>query len=359
MEKRILGRSGLEVGAIGLGVEHMTVSRANMEAVFDLAVPAGANVIDLLYNDPADTHASIWNAMAPVLRRHRDRLVLVAHWGFVYHEPMDHCRKCLDQVLGQLGNGYAEVAMLTMVDTQAIWESWAQRSIETLRRYQREGRVGWIGMSGHDVDVARTAVESGLIDVLMFPVNLFQHHGNEKREALLASCSENEVGVVAMKPYHGGRLLSSRGRATGITPVQCLHYVLSQPVSTIVPGARDAGEMRQALAYLDASEQEKRYAPLHEELKERLRGECTQCQHCLPCPQGIPIHTLIWTLGTMEYYGHGVLHDEREFSREKYAAFEAKGSDCTECGVCLERCPFGVDIIGKMRRAVEVFETRA
>jgi predicted aldo/keto reductase-like oxidoreductase len=25
--------------------------------------------------------------------------------------------------------------------------------------------------------------------------------------------------------------------------------------------------------------------------------------------------------------------------------------------VCVERCPFEVDIIGKMRRAVEIFET--
>lgn len=29
---------------------------------------------------------------------------------------------------------------------------------------------------------------------------------------------------------------------------------------------------------------------------------------------------------------------------------------CTECVGCLERCPFRVDIIGKMKRAVEVFE---
>jgi len=34
----------------------------------------------------------------------------------------------------------------------------------------------------------------------------------------------------------------------------------------------------------------------------------------------------------------------------------AKGSDRIECEVCLERCPFDVDIIGKMHRAAEVFE---
>jgi hypothetical protein len=30
-----------------------------------------------------------------------------------------------------------------------------------------------------------------------------------------------------------------------------------------------------------------------------------------------------------------------------------------ECGVCMERCPFDVDILAKMREAVEVFEEQA
>ena len=52
METRILGRTGLEVGVIGLGTEHLTFNRANMDAVLDIAVVAGVNYIDLIYNDP-------------------------------------------------------------------------------------------------------------------------------------------------------------------------------------------------------------------------------------------------------------------------------------------------------------------
>ncbi len=64
----------------------------------------------------------------------------------------------------------------------------------------------------------------------MFPVNLYQHHGDQERVALLESCAEQQVGVVAMKPYYGGVLLRGEGRPTGITPAQCLHYVFTQPV---------------------------------------------------------------------------------------------------------------------------------
>jgi hypothetical protein len=160
-----------------------------------------------------------------------------------------------------------------------------------------------------------------------------------------------------MKPYYGGRLISTEGRPTGITPAQCLHYVLSQPVATAVPGAGDVDEMRQALGCLEASAEEKRATPLPGELRDWLSGQCVRCQHCLPCPQDIHIPGVILTLEYVEFYS-GTRASE-EFNRELYAALPVKASACTECQVCLDRWPFDVDIIGKMHRAVEVFETTA
>jgi uncharacterized protein len=355
METRILGRTGLEVGVIGLGTEHLAFNRETMDAVLDLAVPAGVSYIDLVFNDPLDAHADYWSAIGPAVRRHRERLVLTLHWGFVYHEPADRCQLCLDQALKCLGNGYAEIAMITMVDTEPLWRNWAMQGIKRLEQYRRDGRVGFIGLSSHNVDVARMAVESGLIDVLMFPVNLYQHYGDQKRIEFLQTCAEHQVGVVAMKPYYGGRLVTTGGRPTGITPAQCLHYVLSQPVATAVPGARNADQMRQTLGYLEASNEERQFGPLYDELTERLRGQCVGCLHCLPCPQEIDIPGVIENLEYVEFYSGSPWSEQ--FNREYYARRSPKASDCIECAVCLERCPFGVDVIGKMRRAVEVFET--
>ena len=357
METRTLGRTNLEVGVVGLGVEHLTAKAKTMDAVFDLAVSADVNYIDLLYHDPSDEHAEHWEAITPALRRHRDRLVLAVHWGNITHEPVDQCQQCFDQALDRLGNDYADIAMLTMVDTESVWKGWAQDSIERLRSYQRDGRVGFIGLSNHDTDVARMAAESGLIDVLMFPLNLYQHPGNQERAALLETCTEHQVGVVAMKPYHGGRLLAIEGRPSGITPAQCLYYVLSQSIATAVPGARNADEMRQALSYVDASAEERQFTALQDELVGRLRGQCVSCEHCLPCPQDISIPEVIHHLEVVEYYGHGPFHEQS--NREAYANLQAKASDCSECAVCLDRCPFDVDVIGKMHRAVEVFEAVA
>lgn len=160
-----------------------------------------------------------------------------------------------------------------------------------------------------------------------------------------------------MKPYHGGRLLRTEGHPTGITPVQCLHYVLSQPVGTTVPGARNASEMHEALGYLHATDEEKQFTSLHEDLKSRLRGQCVDCKHCLPCPQEINIPLVIYNLDYVEFYSGS--HVSEQYNREIYTSLPVKASECIECEVCLERCPFEVDIIAKMHRAVEIFETAA
>ena len=51
------------------------------------------------------------------------------------------------------------------------------------------------------------------------------------------------------------------------------------------------------------------------------------------------------------------LHDigQRAMRSQDYLSLPVTASDCIECDVCMERCPFEVDIIGKMQRAVEVF----
>lgn len=349
MEYRKLGRTGLDVSAIGLGTEHLERSRGTMEEVLRIAVDAGISYIDLLYIDPIGDDANFWDNIGPAIRHYRDNLALAIHWGTHNHD-LDKSRQCFENVLSQIGNGYAEVAIIQVIDSKKQWDGWGRKSAEYLMHYKEQKQIGYIGMSGHSVSTAINAINSDLIDVLMFPINLIEHD-DEEIIPLYQACIDNDVGLVAMKPYKGGTLFLTEGKQSGITPAQCLAYVLSMPISTTVPGAKNAEELRSTLHYLKATDEEKDYSSV-DNIHNYMAGQCVYCHHCLPCPQDIDIGRIIW------YVDQGQAGITDKLIEGYSKNFKVKAGECTECGVCIERCPFDVDVIGKMRKAVELFEAK-
>jgi len=341
---RRLGRTNLRVSEIGLGTEHLERSRTNMESVVQTAVEAGVNYMDVLYADP-DGSADFWDSFGPALRRYRERIVLAAHWG--HQKDADQSRRGLDRVLGLVGNEYIDVVIIQVIDHEAQWKEIGLRAMDRLMRYKEQGHIGHIGMSGHFVPVALTALNSGLIDVLMYGINFVTCADGGIRE-IYRACDEHDVGLVAMKPYYGGTLLFTRGRQPRIPAAKCLSFVLSQPVSTTVPGARNTDELRTTLHYLKAADEEKGYGEIGD-IRHHLEGQCVYCQHCHPCTQEIHIAGIIELVDQAQ----GGLEEE---AKAAYSKQEVKASDCTACGVCVERCPFGVDVIRKMETAMALFE---
>ena len=347
MERHRLTATGPEVGLIGLGTEHIESASATLEAILRAAVDMGSNYVDLLYIEE-----DYWRTYGAVYRAFRPHLVVAAHWGGGAEYDLDYCRRTFAQVLSSVGNDYVEVAMMTMIDDGPRAQApWREASLEHLCRLQERGHVGLIGGSAHDPLIAAEAVRAGLLDVLMFPVNLLAHD-SPPYDALFQACTEHDVALVAMKPYNGGTFFMANGQPTGITPSQCLHYLASLPaVTTTVPGPRTLAEWQATLHYLEARPEECEYGPLlRGELQTRLAGQCVCCEHCLPCPEGIDVG---WVIRYVDVAQGG--HVDR--LREEYQRFSAKASDCTQCGICLERCPFDVDIMAKLEEAVALFES--
>jgi predicted aldo/keto reductase-like oxidoreductase len=347
MKYRPLGRTGLQVSEIGLGTEHLTRTVQNMDEVLDVAVEGGLNYVDLLFADPTDIDASWWDAFTPALAGRRDKLTLCAHWHDSNRYDLAQTRACFEEVLRRIPGAYAELAMMTMIDTDAMWQGPVQTWIDELQTFKARGHVGHVALASHNPDIAFKAIRSGRIDVLMFNHNVVSHD-DPVHAALFNECAKRGVGVVIMKAYRGGTLLRLEGKPTGITPVQCLSYVLSRPVSTVVPGARTAADLREALAYCTATEEARDFRPVIANLYQHLTGLCVSCDHCLPCPEDIHIGEV---LGMAEWAKGGITDDLRQW----YAGLAAKPSDCIECGDCTARCPFDVDVPARMAETAAMF----
>ncbi len=376
---RKLGVSGAEVGVVGLGAEYLEFADANTVAsVVDAALDGGVNYIDLFMPT-----AAVRDNFGRALRGRRHRVMVAGHLGPVlsdgqYCRSRDPavCQEFFEDLFRRLGTEYIDVLMLHFVDRPDDYPVVFDEAglLGVARRLKQEGKARFIGMSSHNVPTSLRAVNSGAIDVLMFPVNpafdimpdemeagvslkevLYRQapdkggKGISPRQQLYHACAARGVGVVAMKPYAAGVLFRDNPSSILLTPAQCLHYALSQPaVCTAVPGCKNAGEMKAALAYLEAGEAEKDYSAINMNVVWKLKGSCMYCNHCLPCPAGIDIGTVTRLADTAGF----AMNDE---VASDYGAMEATASACSECAACMERCPFGVDVIANMNRAVELF----
>ena len=50
-----------------------------------------------------------------------------------------------------------------------------------------------------------------------------------------------------------------------------------------------------------------------------------------------------------------IQEDVPETLKNHYDLLEHHASECIGCGLCMKNCPFGVDIINKMKQAVKLF----
>jgi len=376
MQYRMLGNTGIEVSLVGFGTEYLNGPREAVVSVAGEAIDAGVNYFDLLFSAPdyRDNYSAAF-------RGRRDKVVIAGHLGNAFvdgqnittHDPA-LCEAAFHDMLARLRTDFVDVLMIQFVDES---DDYARVTgpggiMEMAHRFKAQGKARAIGMSSHMTPTALEAVQSGLIDVLMFSINpAFDHMpgylsrldallkaahpesetaipGPEARKALYHACRSRGVGVVVMKAYGAGYLLNP-AQPHPLTPAHCLQYALDQPgVATVVPGMKNATELRAALHFLDASPAEKDYSAILANSHWQLQGACMYCNHCLPCPMGIDVAE---TLRLLDSARQGITPE----LRRAYEQLSASASDCTACGNCADRCPFQVDVVKKMSEGAAAF----
>ena len=380
MEYRTLGRTGIRVSAIALGCEgFINKSAQEVKADFDFAIDRGINFVDIYSSNP-----DLRDHIGQALEGRRDRFVIQGHlcttWENDQYLRTRDPKKTIesfDSLLKQLRTDHVDVGMIHYVDAEKDFHTvFDHEIIEIAQRLKAEGKIRHIGMSSHNPLVASMAVKTGLIDVLLFSINpcydllppnedvdvLFDqqsyagalHNIDPAREQLYALCEREGVAIDVMKVFGGGDLLDQENSPFGcaFTPVQAIDYALTRPaVAAVMLGCKTQDEMAAAIAWCQASPEERDYTAVMTQLDRfSWRGHCMYCGHCAPCTSKIDIAAV------NKFYNLTVAQGEiPETVREHYKALEHHASECIACGACETRCPFGVQIVESMQRAAQRF----
>ena len=203
MQTMTLGRTGLEVSRLGVGLAEIGLDQTFSEVaqagqVLNSALDAGINFLDT-----AACYDISEELIGRTIAHRRDEYYLVTKCGHVAggYSGRDWdpqlVRDSIDRSLTRMKTDYVDLMQLHGCDVEVLEQG---EVIEVLLDAQRAGKTRFVGYSG-DNEAARWAVDSGLFDTLQTSFNLVEQHARSK---LFAQAEAKGMGIIIKRPIANG-----------------------------------------------------------------------------------------------------------------------------------------------------------
>jgi aryl-alcohol dehydrogenase-like predicted oxidoreductase len=245
---RAFGRTGEFVSAIGLGGFHIGVQRYEHESIriIRAAVDQGITFLDNCW-DYHDGGSEI--RMGKALRDgYRKRVFLMTKFD---GRTRQSAARQMDQSLQRLQTDHVDLMQyhenIRMEDPDRFFA--AGGPLEALLDAKKAGKIRFIGFTGHKdpavhlrmLDVAQQ--HDFHFDAAQMPLNLLDANFRSFAKLVVPRLLAQGIAVLGMKPMASANLPKS-GLVTGI---ECLHYALNLPTSTVITGCDSMERLQQAL----------------------------------------------------------------------------------------------------------------
>jgi len=176
-------------------------------------------------------------------------------------------------------------------------------------------------------------------EVVQIPFNFVD---TEPEKEIVPLARKMNLGFIAMKPLAGG-LLEDTNLA--------FRYLTQFPGIVPDPGIEKIEEMEEIVQIVENArplsiKEKKQIQKIREELGKEF---CHRCDYCQPCPQGIPISTVLLVKSVVKR-----MPLQRAIQWIDPAVEKAK--ECTECRECIERCPYDLAIPELLKKNIAFWE---
>jgi aryl-alcohol dehydrogenase-like predicted oxidoreductase len=229
MQKRILGRDGLEVSALGFGCMGISsdygqpTSRDEGIAIIRAAVDGGVTFFDTAEAyGPFTNEDVVGEALAPV----RDQVVIATKFGFKFEggkqvgldSRPSHIREVADASLGRLNTNRIDLFYQHRVDPDVPIEEVAGAVKDLIG----EGKVRYFGLSEAGVQTIRRAHAIQPVTALQSEYSLWWR---EPEEGVLPALAELGIGFVPFSPLGRGFLTGTIDDKTTFDPTDFRNLV--------------------------------------------------------------------------------------------------------------------------------------
>ena len=333
MQYRILGNTGLNISRMGFGgIPIQRIDAEGTKVLMHRLKEAGVN-----YIDTARGYTVSEEYLGYALEGIRGDFILATKSMARDKAGM---ASDVETSLRNLRTDYIELYQIHNPNAAQLEQVIAPGgALEALQEARAAGKIGHIGITLHDKDLFEKVLELDWVETIMFPYNIVETQAQE----LIRRCAEKNIGFICMKPLAGGAIEDA---------TLAMRFVCAdEAVSVVIPGMADVSEVEQNIA---AANDESPLTQSELAAMQKIRDElgtnfCRRCNYCQPCTAGINIS------GAFLFDGYYNRYGLQEWAKGRYLAMPKTASDCVDCGVCEERCPYNLPIREMLKKVANVF----
>jgi uncharacterized protein len=329
-----LGKTDLKVSEVGFGcIPIIRLQPREAVKVLRHAYDKGITFYDTA-NMYRDSEAKIGQALSHV----RDKIVIATK---TTRRDAAGFRETLENSLRMLKTDYLDLYQFHQVINDTEWNKIRREggAWEEAQKARAQGKIRFIGVTSHDLQMAIKLAQTGLFSTVQFPFNFIEH---EAKDELHPYARQKGIGVIAMKPFAGGVIDSA-----AIT----FKYLRQFPDIIPIPGFDSVQFVDEIVSLYDSPNviTESDIETINKYRLELGREFCRRCEYCQPCPQGVIITPAMSYPLVVSRMSSKVSVDFLKVPMEST-------QKCTECGECIERCPYELPIPEILKRNYDLFE---
>jgi predicted aldo/keto reductase-like oxidoreductase len=335
MNRIVLGNTGIK--AVKLGFGGIPIQRVSEKQAIEVVAYALEKGMDFI--DTSRMYTTSETRIGKALKE-TNKKATVATKSF--SRSADGIRKDIEISLKELQLDYIDIYQCHGVAGEEEYRliTSPDGALSGLLKAKEQGLIGHVGITSHSLELLEKIVDDGLFETIMVCLSFLEPAAKER---VIPKAREKGVGIIAMKPFSGGVIDA---------PEAALKWILAYPDILVLAGVEDTKLIDQNWSTFlsDYGLTDEENQTIQSICREFDKKFCRRCDYCLPCPADIPIQYVLGIRSFIKRIGP---------ASTQYPIFVKmlqKGANCTECGECMERCPYDLPIPDMIKENVNLMK---